>query len=88
MAFTEAGLVREALEALSELRGAGIRSDIGLRSKNLRRQLEDASATNFRWVLIVGRKELESGSLLLKDLRDGSEKLVPRKQYLETILSM
>ncbi|MDG6925195.1 MAG: histidine--tRNA ligase [Nitrososphaerota archaeon] len=88
VAFTEAGLVREALESLSELRGAGIRSDIGIRSKNLRRQLEDASATNFRWVLIVGRKELESGSLLLKDLRDGSERLVPRNQYLETILSM
>lgn len=88
VAFTEAGLIREALESLSELRGAGIRSDIGIRSKNLRRQLEDASATNFRWVLIVGRKELESGSLLLKDLRDGSERLVPRNQYLETILSM
>jgi histidyl-tRNA synthetase len=85
--YTDAALLRDALQALAELRNAGIRSDIGLRSKNLRKQLEDASATNFRWVLIVGKRELESGNFLLKDLKDGSEKLVPRKQFLEPILS-
>jgi histidyl-tRNA synthetase len=87
VAYTEPALVKEALEALTQIRAAGVRADIGLRSKSLRKQLEDASSTGFRWVLIVGRKELESGNVLLKDLRDGSEKLLPRKEYLGAILS-
>jgi histidyl-tRNA synthetase len=87
VAYTEPALVKEALEALTQIRGAGIRADIGLRSKGLRKQLEDASSMGFRWVLIVGRKELDSGNVLLKDLGDGSEKLLSRKDYLDAILS-
>jgi histidyl-tRNA synthetase len=86
--YTEPALIKEALEALTKVRSAGIRADIGLRSKGLRKQLEDASSMGFRWVLIVGRKELDSGNVLLKDLRDGSEKLLPREDYLDAILSV
>jgi histidyl-tRNA synthetase len=87
VAYTEPALVQEALEALTLIRGAGIRADVGLRSKSFRKQMEDASAMGFRWVLIVGRKELDSGNVLLKDLRDGTEKLLPRGDYLSAIIS-
>lgn len=82
IAYTDPALVKEALEALTLVRGAGIRADIGLRSKNLRKQLEDASSMGFRWALIVGRKELDSGNVLVKDLGDGGEKLLPRGDFL------
>ncbi len=85
--FTEPTLMGDALETLAQLRDAGIRSDIGSRSKSLRRQLEDASSTGFTSALIVGRKELESGNLLLKDLKSGTERLVPRADLVESILS-
>lgn len=85
VAYTEPALVREATEVLSQLRGAGIRSDIGLRSKGLRKQLEDASAMRFARVLIVGRRELQSGSILLKDLASGAERAIPRQTLLEEL---
>lgn len=85
VAYTEPALVKEALEALTQARATGIRADVGLRSKSLRKQLEDASSMGFRWVVIVGRKELESGNVLLKDLRDGSERMLPRKDYIAAL---
>lgn len=87
VAYTEPLLMKEALEALAVLRAAGIRSEIGPRGKVLRKQLEDASSTGFRWVLIVGRKELDSGNLLLRDLEERSEKLVPSGEFLSYISS-
>jgi histidyl-tRNA synthetase len=85
VAYTEPSLFGEAQGALAEIRSRGIRSDIGLRSKGLRKQMEDASSTGFTFVLLIGKKELESGNYLLKDLRDGSEKLLPRRGFLEDI---
>jgi histidyl-tRNA synthetase len=85
VAYTEPSLFGEAQGALGEIRSRGIRSDIGLRSKGLRKQMEDASSMGFTFVLLIGKKELESGNYLLKDLRDGSEKLLPRKGFLEDI---
>lgn len=85
VAYTEPPLVEVALEALARLRAKGVRSDVGPRDKGLRRQMEDASSMGFRWVLLVGRKELDSGNFLLKDLKDGSERLVPSGDFLSRI---
>lgn len=79
--YTEPSLLEAALGTLAKLRAEGIRSDVGLRGRTLRRQMEDASSTGFRWVLLVGKKELGSGQLLLKDLRDGTETLVPLQDF-------
>ena len=78
-------LMAEALEALAKLRAEGIRSESRPPRKSLRKQLEDASSTGFRWVLLVGRKELDSGNFLLKDLRDGKETLVPAENFLSYV---
>ncbi len=87
VAYTEPPLMKTALEALAELRSEGVRSEVGPRGRSLRKQLEDADSTGFRWVLLVGRKELDSGNFLLKDLRDGTETLVPSKDFLSRIRS-
>ena len=85
VAFTGASLASEATKVLAEVRALGVRSDIGLRTKGLRKQLEDASSMGFRWVVLVGKKELDSGMLLLKDLRDGTEKLLSREETLREL---
>ena len=87
VAYTETALATEAAQVLSLVRSAGIRADIGLRSKGLRKQLEDASAMGFASVAIIGRKELESGKVLLKHLADGTEKAVARQELLRELLS-
>jgi histidyl-tRNA synthetase len=85
VAYTEPSLLKTALEALARLRAEGIRSEVGPRGKSLRKQMEDASSTGFRWVLLVGKKELESGNVLLKDLSDGTESPVPLADFLAHI---
>ncbi len=85
VAFTEPALLGTALEALARLRSEGIRSEVGSRGKSLRKQMEDASSTGFRWVLLVGKKELEAGNVLLKDLSDGTESPVPLADFLSHI---
>ncbi|MGD0636565.1 MAG: histidine--tRNA ligase [Nitrososphaerales archaeon] len=85
VAYTEPLLMESALVALAKLRAEGIRSEVGARGKNLRKQMEDASSTGFRWVLLVGKRELDAGSFLLRDLRDGTEVLVPASDFLSHI---
>ncbi len=77
VAFTEAGLAERALATVSSLRTAGVRSEVGPRGKSLGKQMEDASARGFSWVVIVGKKELEAGQLLLRDMRSREEERVP-----------
>jgi histidyl-tRNA synthetase len=85
IAFTEPALGGEAAQLLAQVRALGVRADVGLRAKGLRKQLEDASTMGFRWVSIIGKKELESGRVLLKDLRDGSERLLTREEFLREV---
>jgi histidyl-tRNA synthetase len=85
VAYTEPLLMETAFGALAKLRAEGIRSEVGARGKNLRKQMEDASSTGFRWVLLVGRREFDSGNFLLRDLRDGAEALVPANDFLSHV---
>jgi histidyl-tRNA synthetase len=77
VAFTEPGLAENALVTLSALRRVGIRAEIGTRGKSLGKHLEDASSRGFAWVVIVGRREMESGELVLRNMRTREEERVP-----------
>lgn len=76
VAYTEPALVNEAVAVLSSLRNAGVRSELGSRGKGLSRQLEEAGSGGFSHAVIVGKKELESGTLTVKDLNHRKEKKI------------
>lgn len=77
VAYTEPALAEKALSMVASLRGGGIRSELGAKGKSLGRQLEDASSRGFAWVAIVGRRELESGQLVLRNMKSREEEKVP-----------
>jgi histidyl-tRNA synthetase len=77
VAYTEPGLVERAIATVASLRGAGVRSEIGTKGKSLGKQLEDASSRGFAWVVIVGKRELETGQLVLRNMRSREEERVP-----------
>src|SRR5271169_2980917 len=77
VAYTEPGLAERALATVSSLRGGGIRSELGTRGKSLGKQLEDASSRGFAWVVIVGKREMESGQLTLRNMQSRAEEKVP-----------
>jgi histidyl-tRNA synthetase len=77
VAYTEPQLSERALVTVSSLRRAGIRSEVGARGKSLGKQMEDASSRGFAWVVIIGKRELESGELVLRNMRSREEEKVP-----------
>jgi histidyl-tRNA synthetase len=77
VAYTEPGLAEKALSTVSSLRGGGVRSELGTRGKSLGKQLEDASSRGFAWVVIIGKRELESGELVLRNMLSREEERVP-----------
>ena len=87
VAYTEPALQPDAMNVLSSLRKAGIRSELGIRGKGLSRQLEDASARGFTYAVILGRKEIESNTLTLKDLSQRSERSVSPEDLVSELRS-
>ncbi len=77
VAYTESPLSTNASAIVASLRGAGIRSELGTRGKSLGKQLEDASSRSFAWVVILGKRELETGQLTLRNMQTRAEEKVP-----------
>lgn len=62
-----------ALEVASKLRGQNIATDYDMMKKNLRKQLEDASAKDADAVIILAESELQSGKFTLRNMKTGNE---------------
>jgi histidyl-tRNA synthetase len=65
---------KQAMNIASKLRRKEISVLVDLSGKNLRKQMVVAS--NSKFVIIVGPKELESNSVVLRDMKSGKEKNV------------
>lgn len=85
VAFTEPHLRSKALEVLSMVRARGIRAEIGTR-EGLRRQLEDASEGGYAWTVIVGKKELAEGEVVLRDMNARKEERLSPSAVAERVL--
>jgi len=70
-----------ALSIASLLRLANIPTDIDLAGRNLKKQME--IATNARYSIIVGPKELEEGNVVLRNMINGEEKTIPLEKLTE-----
>lgn len=84
VAFTEPHLRSKALEVLSMLRARGIRAEIGTH-EGLRRQLEDASEGGYAWTVIVGKKELAGGEVVLRDMNARKEERLSPSAVAERV---
>jgi histidyl-tRNA synthetase len=85
VAYTGTGLYPQALKVLAALRREGVRSEVGSQTKSLSKQLEEANAGDFPWVLIVGTREVERGLVTLKSLREKKESQIPLELALRTV---
>jgi histidyl-tRNA synthetase len=80
---------RETVEAsftlASELRAAGVRTEVYAEPKDLRPQLAFASKKGIPLALILGPDELARGEVALRDLRAGTQRTVPRPAAVEAV---
>jgi histidyl-tRNA synthetase len=65
-----------AFQLASDLRRAGISADVDLMRRAVGKCLKYADSMKAHYALIVGEKELESGSVTLRDLSSGAQELV------------
>jgi histidyl-tRNA synthetase len=64
----------KALEIVRELRQAGIATDFDMKDRSLQRQLEYAHSMKIPFVVIIGREELDKGTVRLREMESRKEK--------------
>ncbi len=74
-----------ALRVQRALRDAGVSCEAPLGPKTLSKQLEDASRLGVSWVLVVGEKEMKSGSVTLRDMQAGREEVLSLEEALKRL---
>jgi len=72
--FINDDMKKIAINLTSQLRLKGIPTDVDLLGKSLKKQMEIAS--NSKYVIIVAPKEYADNSVIIRNMRDGSEKQV------------
>jgi histidyl-tRNA synthetase len=73
-----------AIEVLRELREAGVAAEIGYRG-NLKRRMERANKSGAFAAVIIGEAEIAEGSVVVRDLLEGTQNKVPRDQLLHAL---
>jgi histidyl-tRNA synthetase len=70
------GVRSKAFEIVSTLRRSGISADVDLMRRGVGKSLKYAATVPSKFAVIVGEKELESGSVTLRDMVSGEQSLV------------
>lgn len=81
VAFVNEEMQKVALNLVSQLRQKGIAAEADLIGKPLKKQME--MATNSKFTVIVAPKEYSSNSVVVRNMKDGTEKQI----LIESILS-
>ena len=61
---------------MNELRKNNIKADVDLGNKNISKNLDYANKLNIPFVIFIGKKELKSKKLKLRDMKTGKERLL------------
>ncbi|HSA35989.1 MAG TPA: histidine--tRNA ligase, partial [Methanomassiliicoccales archaeon] len=66
----------KAFEIVAQLRRSGISADVDLMRRGVGKSLKFAATVPSKYALIIGEKEMESGSVTLRDMNSGEQSLV------------
>ncbi|MBR9707607.1 MAG: histidine--tRNA ligase [Candidatus Diapherotrites archaeon] len=69
----------------SELRSAGVKTELDLMNRNLRKNLDYANAQKIPFIIIVGEKELKSKKLTLRNMETGEQKELSVKGVIKAL---
>jgi histidyl-tRNA synthetase len=82
--ITEA-LKSEALKIAEELRAAGVTVEFEVMGRKMAKALEDADKRKVNFAVIVGERELKEGAVVLKELANRQQNMVPIDKLVEKI---
>jgi len=73
------------LKIIDELRGSGLRVGFNFCKNSLKSQLEVADSMKVPYALILGQKEVQDGSVIVRDMESGIQEIIDQKK-VEPIL--
>lgn len=76
---------RLALRLINEMRGSDIKIAFNFFKNSLKTQLETANSLKVNYVIILGQKEVQDKSVIIRDMESGVQEIVDQKK-LEVIL--
>lgn len=82
------GGIRErvrAVQLVQTLRGAGLTADIDLTGRSLKAQFKYAGKLRVRYVIVIGEREAENGTVVVKNMETGEEAVTDAHRLLERI---
>ena len=81
----DADLASESLKLATDLRGAGIRTEVYARPTRLSTQMKYADAKGIPYAVILGSDELEAGNVGIRNLANREQQTVPRSELVSTL---
>ncbi|MFA4719997.1 histidine--tRNA ligase [Pyrococcus kukulkanii] len=76
---------REAISIASRLRREGIKAEVELMGRKLRKALDYANRIKAKTTIIVGRKDLERGVVTIRDMESGEQREVKVEEVVEEV---
>lgn len=76
---------RRALKTINELRSSGLKIDYNFSKNSLKGQLEAANSLQVPYALILGQKEVQDGTIIIRDMESGVQEIVDQKK-VENVL--
>ena len=73
-----------SFRVLKQLRDKGINSDISLSSRSVGKNVDYANKLGAPFVVFIGKEEVKSGKVKLRDMKSGKEKLVSLSNLLKS----
>ena len=85
---TQKELRKVSIEVLSALRRAGVKADIELTGRKLRKALDYAGRLGVPYVVLVGKKDLEAGRVTIRDMETGEQLSVKKEDVVEELIGV
>ncbi len=76
---------KEGFRLLGELRAGGLRALMDFSAKSLKSQMRSADKTRARTVLILGEDEIQKKTVVVKDMENGTQKEIERKEIVRLL---
>ena len=85
---TEKELRKVSIEILSALRRAGVKADIELTGRKLRKALDYAGRLDVPYVVLIGKKDLIEGKVTIRNMDTGEQMAVEKENVVGEILKI
>ncbi len=84
----EAELKKTAVKVVSALRRAGVKADIELTGRKLRKALDYAGKFGVPYVVLIGKRDLAEGRVTVRDMESGEQRAVEKEKVVEEVLAL